>query len=255
MSNLKTLYFTVEDGSELAVHQLGGDEGHPIVLIHGLASSAHVNWIKYGTAACLAEAGYKCLMPDLRGHGYSRSTSSPDAPVPMNILARDNAYLIQALKLKVFDLVGFSLGARTSIKLVVDGLKPRRLILSGMGLTGLTDWGRRRDYFIDVTNRIDSLKRGDPGFMAATFMKTMGMKPHIVRQIVKSFDNFDPKELQKIGMPALVLCGSNDRDNGSPEELAHAIPLGSFAGTPGDHMSCVTRPDFGRAICSYVSAP
>lgn len=55
-------------------------------------------------------------------------------------------------------------------------------------------------------------------------------------------------------MPATVLCGSEDRDNGSPEKLADALPQGHFAEMPGNHMSCVTNPDFARAILSYPSA-
>ncbi|MFT3968613.1 MAG: alpha/beta hydrolase, partial [Sphingobium sp.] len=202
MTELKTRHVEAEDGVRLAVHELGGEGGRPVVLLHGLVSSAQVNWIKYGTAARLAEAGYRCLMPDLRGHGDSGAPDDP-AAYPRDILVRDNAGIIRALGLTDYDLVGFSLGARTSVKLVIDGLTPKKLILSGMGLDGLVDWDRRRDYFVGVIDRIDTLKRGDPGFMVAAFMKTTGIDPEVVRHVVNSFGDLDPARLAEVGMPAL----------------------------------------------------
>lgn len=253
MTDPITRKIAAEDSVQLAVHELGPKDGRPLVLLHGLVSSAQVNWIKYGTAARLAEAGFRCIMPDLRGHGES---DAPDdvAAYPADILVRDNAGIIRTLGLEDYDLAGFSLGARTSVKLVVDGAAPRRLILSGMGLDGLVDWGKRRDYFTGVIDEIDTLKRGDPGFMAAAFMKTTGINPEVVRHVVNSFGDMDPARLSAITMPTQVICGTEDRDNGSPERLAEALPQGSYAEIPGNHMSCVTKPDFGRALLAFLSA-
>ena len=41
--------------AELAWHEMG--EGRPVVLLHGLFSDADINWIKFGHAAALADAG------------------------------------------------------------------------------------------------------------------------------------------------------------------------------------------------------
>ncbi len=216
-------------------------------------SSAHVNWIKYGTARRLADAGFRCIMPDLRGHGDSAAPEDA-ASYPHNVLVRDNAGIIAALGLDDYDLCGFSLGARTSAKLVIDGARPRRLILSGMGLDGLVDWGKRRDYFVGVIDNVDTLKRGDPGYMAAQFMKTTGINREAARHVVESFGDLDPTRLAEVGMPTLVLTGTEDRDNGGPETLVAALPHGSLAEIPGNHMSCVTKPDFGRAILAFLTA-
>ncbi|HEX7821438.1 MAG TPA: alpha/beta hydrolase [Sphingobium sp.] len=251
MTGTRDYSLTAEDGVDLAIHELGEETGRPLVLIHGLMSSAHVNWIKYGTAQRLAAAGFRCIMPDLRGHGDS---AAPDdaASYPHDILVRDNAGIIAALGLTDYDLCGFSLGARTAVKLAVDGASPRRLILSGMGLDGLVDWGQRRDYFTGVIDNADMLKRGDTGYMAVQFMRTTGINPEVVRHVVGSFGDLDPARLTGIAMPTLVLTGTEDRDNGAPETLAAALPRGSVADIPGNHMSCVTKPDFGRAILAFL---
>src|ERR1044072_5126 len=149
MTQQRDYTLAAADGAELAIHELGDEAGRPLVLLHGLMSSADVNWIKYGTAQRLADAGFRCIMPDLRGHGDSAAPTDASA-YPRDILVRDNAGIIAALGLIDYDLCGYSLGARTSVKLVIDGAAPRRLIVSGMGLDGLIDWGKRRAHFIGV---------------------------------------------------------------------------------------------------------
>ncbi|MFX7845218.1 hypothetical protein ABTK14_23465, partial [Acinetobacter baumannii] len=69
---------------------------------------------------------------------------------PPDVLARDLEALVAHLGLEDYDLVGVSLGSRTAARGVVAGLRPRRLVLAGMGLEGLAGWARRQDFFLDV---------------------------------------------------------------------------------------------------------
>ncbi|HOB14548.1 MAG TPA: alpha/beta fold hydrolase, partial [Novosphingobium sp.] len=112
-------------GARLALHRIG--QGKPLILLHGLFSSAAMNWMKWGTAEMLADAGFECLMPDLRAHGQSEAPHDP-AAYPDDVLAKDLAALVGHLGLTDYDLCGFSLGARTSVRGVIAGLKPRRLV-------------------------------------------------------------------------------------------------------------------------------
>lgn len=253
MTEPSVRFVTAPDGVALAIHELGSEDGRPLVLLHGFMSSAQVNWIKYGTARRLAEAGFRCIMPDLRGHGHSAAPTDA-AAYPLDVLVKDIRSILETLGLSDYDLCGFSLGARTAAKLVIDGARPRRLILSGMGLEGLADWASRRAYFTGVIDNADTLERGDPGFMAAQFMRTTGVNPQAMRHVVTSFADLDPNQLAAITMPSLVLTGSEDRDNGSPQALVEALPDGRAAEIPGNHMSCVTRPEFGRAIAEFLTA-
>ena len=66
------------DGTPLALHRLGS--GRPVVLLHGLFSSAQMNWMNWGQAQLLADAGFECLMPDLRAHGESGKPHDPACP-------------------------------------------------------------------------------------------------------------------------------------------------------------------------------
>src|SRR5262249_18303696 len=127
-------FFHGRDGLPLAYRELG--TGRPLVLIHGYFSTATVNWIRYGHAARLAEIGYRVIMPDLRAHGDSAKPHEVGA-YPTDVLADDGLALIEHLGLADYDLGGYSLGARTVIRLLARGARPARAIVAGMGLEGI----------------------------------------------------------------------------------------------------------------------
>lgn len=238
------------DGAELAIHRKGA--GRPVVLLHGLFSSAQMNWIRFGHAQALADAGFEAIMPDLRAHGRSAAPHDP-ASYPRDALVRDLAAVIEALELSDYDLCGFSLGARTSARGVVAGLRPRRLVLGGMGLEGLSGWRGRADFFIDAIDRFGEVGQGDPAFMAVQFMKTMKIDRVAARLLLQSVEDTDRADLAKIAMPTLVVCGAEDQDNGSASALADALPSAVFEEVPGTHMSSVTDPALGRAIAAFLA--
>lgn len=238
------------DGTEIAVHRLGA--GRPVLMLHGLFSSAEMNWLRFGHAQKLADAGFEAIMPDLRAHGASGKPHDP-AAYPKGVLARDAAALVAKLGLEDYDLAGFSLGARTAARAVIGGLKPRKLVLAGMGLEGLAGWNRRSAFFIDAIDRFDEVKRGDPAFMAVSFMKTMGVDRAAAKLLLQAVDDTDVTELAAITMPTLVLCGDKDQDNGSAPRLAETLPNARYVEIPGTHMSSVTEGAMGDALVEFLA--
>ncbi|MFN3468769.1 MAG: alpha/beta fold hydrolase [Novosphingobium sp.] len=256
MAEASLEYFPGFGSARLALHRMGA--GRPVVLLHGLFSSAHVNWIKFGTAAKLAAAGFECLMPDLRVHGQSEAPHDP-AAYPRDVLARDLEALLAHLGLGAegtadFDLVGFSLGSRTAARAVIAGLRPRRLVLAGMGLEGLAGWARRQDFFRDVIDRFGTIQRGDPAYFAQQFLKSTGTDRVAARLLLGAMADTDPADLAAITMPCLVLCGDEDNDNGSAPRLAEALPDARLQLIPGTHMSSVTMPQLGDALTAFLTA-
>ena len=248
--NAMTEHFAGFDGTHFALHRIG--QGRPLILLHGLFSSAEMNWIKWGHAARLAAAGFECLMPDLRGHGQSEAPHAP-AAYPDDVLARDLAALVDHLGLADFDLCGFSLGARTSVRGVIAGLRPRRLVLGGMGLEGLAGWTGRGAFFIDAIDRFDNVKSGDPAFPAVSFMKSMKVDRVAARMLLQTFADTPPEALVALTMPTLIVNGDQDRDNGDPAALTAALPDAVQVIVPGTHMSCVTKPDLSEAIRDFLT--
>lgn len=249
--SVATENFAGHGGASLALHRLGA--GPPVILLHGLFSSADMNWLRFGHAEQLAQAGYEALMPDLRAHGQSAAPHDP-AAYPPDVLVRDVEALVVHLGLSDFDLVGFSLGARTAVRAVLSGLRPRRLILAGMGLEGLAGWEKRGAFFIDVIDRFGTIRVGDRAYYAQQFMKTMGVDREAIRLLLGTMEDTPAEELARVTMPTLVLCGEDDRDNGSPEKLAAALPDATHESIPGTHMSSVTKPDLGAALVRFLAA-
>ena len=237
-------------GVPLALHRVG--EGRPVVLLHGLFSSAHMNWIKFGHAEAIAAQGYEVLMPDLRAHANSAAPHDP-AAYPPDVLVRDLAALVAYLGITDYDLGGFSLGARTVLHAVAKGeATPKRLIVGGMGVEGLRNWQRRADHFIALIDRFEAITRDDPAFLAAQFMKSQKVDRVATRHLLGSFTDLPHELLPRVVMPTLVVCGAEDHDNGSGEELAGALPDAVFVEVPGGHMSSIAKREFGRAIAAWL---
>lgn len=249
ISDISMSDFQARDGTRLVWREMGS--GRPVVLLHGLFSTATVNWIKFGHASAIAERGYRVIMPDLRAHGDSGAPHDP-AAYPEDVLANDCADLVAHLGLADFDLGGFSLGARTSVRAVAAGMKPARLILGGMGLEGLTGGARRRDFFLRAIAEFDTAKRGDDTWMAIQFMKTMKVDCTAAALLLRTFVDTPREMLSAITMPTLVVCGEDDADNGSAPALAAELADARLAVIPGTHMSSVTEQALGVAMADFL---
>lgn len=250
MNEASVHFWTASDGVKLAYHELG--QGRPVILLHGLFSDAIVNWIKFGHAARIAADGFRVIMPDLRAHGQSGKPHGEQF-YPRGVLARDLRELIARLELGEFDLGGFSLGARTTVEAVGEGLVPRRAVLGGAGLEGLRNWKRRKTFFLDAIALFDTVKRGDPHWLSIQFMKSQGVDRVAAAHLLESFEDAFMTWLEAFTMPTLVVCGDQDDDNGSAEELANVLPNAIFEEVPGTHMSSVTKPQLGEAIANFLS--
>ena len=249
MSEVAPHLWTASDGVELAWHETG--EGRPVVLLHGLFSDAAMNWIKFGHADKVAALGRRVIMPDLRAHGRSAKPHEA-ASYPRGILARDLRELVAHLGLSDFDLGGFSLGARTVVEAVGEGLKPGKAILAGMGLEGLKGWQRRKTFFLETIEQFDTAARGNPHWLAIQFMKTMKVDTAAAGLLLESFADAEDDWIGAFTMPTLVVSGSEDDDNGSARALAEALPDGTFAEIPGTHMSSVTKSELGEEMARFL---
>jgi len=238
------------DGTELAVHRMGA--GRPLVLLHGLFSSAEMNWIKWGHAARFAEAGYEAIMLDFRVHGQSASPLEAER-YPEGVLVRDTVSLIEHLGLVDFDLAGFSLGARTALHATAtQALEPRKLIVAGMGVSGLAEWQKRAAFFKRVIDEFDTIERGDPAYFSRQFLKSQGVDRVAARLLLDAMGDLDLELLSNITMPTLVVCGENDQDNGSASDLAGLLSDSTYREVPGAHLDSATKPELGAAMLEFL---
>lgn len=247
---MQTHSFTASDGVRLAYHSQG--EGRPVILLHGFLSSAGRNWFAPGLAQALADAGLTVIAPDARGHGRSDAPSDPDR-WPQDIMATDVLDLVHHLGLGDFDLAGYSMGARTAIRACIRGLTPRRLVIGGMGETGIMEAGPRADLFEDAIRNGDLAADPVTGAALQKAMAAQGLAPGAMLGVLASFHPTTETELRAIDIPTLVILGQDDRDNGSAETLAGWLPQGRCLRTPGDHGGAVTTPELREAMIAFMA--
>ena len=245
-------HFEAGDGVQLAYRELG--EGRPLVLIHGYFSTALVNWVRYGHAALIAAHGRRVIMPDLRGHGDSAKPHAASA-YPPDVLADDGFALIHHLGLTDYDLGGYSLGGRTTVRMLARGALPGRAIVAGMGLEGIVHPGGRSGFFRRILTQLGTFERGSLEWMTEAFLKTVGGDPAALIHVLGTFVDTPIEDIAGIHTPTLVLTGADDSDNGSAESLAATLPNGKYVSVPGNHMSAVTKPELGTAIVDFLAGP
>ncbi|MBI1686019.1 alpha/beta fold hydrolase [Caulobacter hibisci] len=237
------------DGVSIAYRTLG--EGWPTLLLHGFLASAESNWFLPGIADALAQAGRKVIAPDLRGHGRSDAPTDP-AAWPADVLALDQLALVSHLHLIDYDLVGYSLGARTAARMMVRSARPERLVLAGMGASGLMGAGERAAMFEDAIRHGEQARDPRSGRRVQAMMAAGNLKPEAMLGVLNAFVPTPAEDIARIDVPTLVIAGQRDDDNGSAEALAALLPDGRAQRVPGDHLSAVMEPALAAGIVGFL---
>jgi pimeloyl-ACP methyl ester carboxylesterase len=242
--------FRGRDGAALVYREIG--EGRPLVLLHGYLSTAEVNWMRFGHAQTLAERGHRVVMADLRAHGDSARPHDPGA-YPADVLADDGLALVEHLGLTDYDLGGYSLGGRTTVRMLVRGATPRRAVVAGMGLDAIERTGPGNEHFRRILTNTGAFERGSPEWMAEMFLRQVGGDPVALLRLLDSTVDTTREELARIDTPTMVAVGAEDGAHRSAEALAEVLPGGRLVVVPGNHMSAVTKPELALAIADFLA--
>jgi pimeloyl-ACP methyl ester carboxylesterase len=246
----RTHRFAGWGGADLAWHELGA--GRPVVLLHGFLSSAQGNWFAPGITAHLADAGFRVIAPDCRGHGQSAAPNDL-AAWPPDVMAADVEALIGELRLTDYDLAGYSMGGRTAARVMVRGARPRRCVLGGMGDFGIMEAGPRAAAFEDAIRHGEAAADPAMGKAIARMMAAQGMQPAAMLGVLAAFAPTSRAELASVPTPTLAILGEDDHDNGSVDALADIMPACTPLRLPGDHGGVVATPAFRDAILAFLA--
>jgi pimeloyl-ACP methyl ester carboxylesterase len=124
------------DSNGVRIHFSDEGAGTPVVLVHGLSATAHVEWRAGGKLDALARH-YRVITLDSRGHGRSDKPHSPDQYGAE--MAEDLARLLDHLKIRQAHVVGYSLGGFITLKFVAS--HPDRVLSAAVCASG---WGWQR---------------------------------------------------------------------------------------------------------------
>jgi pimeloyl-ACP methyl ester carboxylesterase len=241
----------LSEGVEIAFHDEG--EGDPVLLIHGFASSATVNWIDTGWVRHLVRAGLRAVAIDNRGHGESAKLYTP-SDYGAAIMAEDARRLLEHLRIERAHVIGYSMGARIGAFLAMaHPARVRSLVFGGLGInmvrpmagTGPIAAALEAPSIDDVTNRTARTFR-------AFAESTKSDLKALAACIRGSREPIRPEHLRTIVCPVLVVVGSEDVIGGSAAELAALLPHAQAVSIEGrDHMKAVGDRAFKDAVTNF----
>ena len=216
-------------------------EGAAILLIHGFASSARVNWVDTGWVRHLTREGYRVIAFDNRGHGASSKLYAP-ADYQSTVMAEDARALLDHLNIQQAHVMGYSMGAKiTALLTLHHPARVRTAIFGGLGINmvrGLQGSGPIAAALEAVT--VDDVT--DP--QARTFRlfadQTKSDRLALAACIRATREPVTAQAIAQIACPVLVAVGTTDVVSGSGPELAALIPGAEALDiTDRDHMRAV----------------
>jgi pimeloyl-ACP methyl ester carboxylesterase len=240
------------DGVGIAYDDVG--EGDPVVLVHGFASRRRETWAGWPDA--LVEAGYRVLALDVRGHGESDKPHDPAAYGP-EVLAGDVAALLDDADVESAHLVGYSMGARISMHVLLDHPeRVERCVLAGVGERTLRE-DRYSGGIADALTAEDPAEIEDPtARQFRTFAAERGNDLEALaacRRATQPGLVLDAGDLAAIETPVLVAAGAEDELVGDPAPLANALPDAESLAVPGrDHLSTTGDRSFREAVLAFL---
>jgi pimeloyl-ACP methyl ester carboxylesterase len=243
------------DGLTIAYFDEGDPSGDPILLIHGFASTANVNWVSPGWLKTLGDAGYRVIALDNRGHGGSDKPHDPTLYHPL-AMAADAIALLDHLGIADTHVMGYSMGARIAAFLTLaNPHRVRSLILGGLGIgmvTGVGEWDPIADALTAPSLDVVTHARGR--MFRAFADQTKSDRKALAACISTSRALLSVEDVGRIDVPVLIAVGTKDDIAGSPQELATLIPHALALDIPGrDHMLAVGDRVFKKAALEFLA--
>jgi pimeloyl-ACP methyl ester carboxylesterase len=119
------------DSNGVKIHYHVEGKGEPVVLVHGFAINHQLQWVRPGILKDLAR-DYQVITLDNRGHGQSEKPHDPKK-YGKEVVA-DILRLLDHLEIKRAHVVGYSMGAFITLKLVTT--HPERVLSATLGGAG-----------------------------------------------------------------------------------------------------------------------
>ncbi len=240
----------VANGLEIACDIRGA--GPPLVILHGASSIGRDD---FGPQLPIWAAAFRCYLPDARGHGGTRW--DPGEGLRYDDLVADVAALADALGLRTFHLVGFSMGAATA--LAFAAAHPERL--RTLVIVGMSNLREPRTSVIRRVADVARIEAHDPAWAARLAdrhdpVQGAGGWRRLMPAIIRLVEGQGPHpaaELHRIDMPVLVVAGDRDPyvPAGQAWDLARLLPDGRLFVLPDcGHVAMVQRPGLFAEGCA-----
>jgi len=241
------------DGVGIEYEEVGA--GPAVLLLHGFASNAQVNWVRPGIVDAVAAAGLRVVRYDARGHGGSDSPHDV-AAYTGHAMSADAAGLADHLGLEQYAVVGYSMGAQVAAWLAAEDPRVRRAVLGGIGTRLLLPRPGDRYPAEEIARALEADRPpADAGATPLAF-RAFADATHADRLALAAIQRARAIEggpdLSLLTVPVLVVAGEADTLIGDPAAVADALPDGRLVRVPGDHLSAVLQPAFAGAVVDFL---
>lgn len=243
--------------------------GHPVVLVHGFASSLEHNWHDTGVIDLLTRAGFQVIAYDARGHGRSDKPHDPTRYGAEDV--RDIIRLLDHLGLERAHLVGYSRGAMLAHH--AREWHPERLRTVTLGGYGSSGRGAGPIESLSAAAVADSLQAGSlgpllraltPGDASPPSARQVAIVNGLVgavndmRALAASFRSpplelIPARSLRANSVPVLALVGEADPIRAEVALMAEVMSGLEVRVVPGaDHVEAPAAKEFGAALVEFL---
>jgi pimeloyl-ACP methyl ester carboxylesterase len=132
------------DSKGVKIHYHIEGKGEPVLLIHGFATNARLQWRTSGVIKALAR-DHRVIAMDVRGHGDSDKPRDPKKYGTE--MVEDVVRLLDHLKIEKVHIVGYSMGALIAGKMLET--HPDRLFSATLGGTGVFPEGEKLPPYLE----------------------------------------------------------------------------------------------------------
>ncbi|WP_439541258.1 alpha/beta fold hydrolase [Hyphomicrobium sp.] len=244
------------DGVEIAYLDVpAGPDAEPVLLIHGFASNVATNWVPTGWVEELAEAGYRVVAFDNRGHGQSEKLYQLDdygAP----LMAEDARRLLDHLGIAKAHVIGYSMGARIAAFLALAHPdRVQSLIFGGLGINmvrGMAGTGPIA-HALEAPS-VDDVKNQAARTFRVFAEQTKSDLKALAACIRSARAPITAEAVGSLAAPVLVAVGDNDVVGGPAPALAALIPgAEAFVIAGREHMKAVGDRSFKAAALDFLA--
>lgn len=231
VSNATTAAVDRFDANGVGLYYSIQGTGEPVVLLHGLYSSARRSWELPGTVMQLA-ADHQVITLDLPGHGQSDKPDRADAYG--TAMVDDVVLLLDHLKIKKAHVVGYSMGGMIVMKLLAT--HPDRVMSAVVGGMG---WMPEGTLLAEVFGRLQGGARGQT---PAACVQSLG-------KLAISLP-----DLKGIKVPVTIIIGADDPVRQLfVEPLRQVRPDWPVVEIPdANHSQVPQRLEFKRAVADAL---
>ena len=239
-------------------------EGVPVVLVHGYAAHADLNWRLPGVIRALRRK-YKVITFDVRGHGL---TDRPHEPEKYGIeIARDVVRLLDHLHIEKAHVVGYSMGGFITISLL--SLCPERLLSAVPCASGYEKpEGKNIQLLLSLTGALDEKNSFEPLIRALEPVPPPAWKVKLIdflmgsindrkalSALMKEFTELSISEevLRNNKVPVLSMAGTRDPLGAGIKAMTEMMPCHEAAYIKGgDHVTTILKRAYMENLMAFL---